>query len=109
MLIKSAEIWGSKLGERVCLATKYLGLKLMKEVSKFTSKLMPRYIGPFVVMAKVGKVSYCLALVADMKVHPVVHLSLLKPYLGDGNYQPPPLSHGWQHYTVSGVRGHHYY
>jgi hypothetical protein len=36
---------------------------------------MPRYTGPYAVEAKVGKVSYRLALDADMKVHPALQVS----------------------------------
>lgn len=45
--------------------------------------LVRRYEGPFPVIAKVGKVSYRLDLPSTLKVHPVFHVSMLKPYHED--------------------------
>lgn len=45
--------------------------------------LIRRYKGPFEVVDKVGKVSYKLQLPPSMKIHPVFHVSMLKPYHGD--------------------------
>jgi hypothetical protein len=69
---------------------------------------MPWYIGPYAVEAKVGKVSYRLALYTTMKVHPVLtfHVSPLTSYHGDGVYQSPPLPYqldGDTDYLVSRV------
>ncbi|KAL8171376.1 hypothetical protein V2J09_023180 [Rumex salicifolius] len=52
-------------------------LKSLRQVSK---GLLRRYEGPFQILAKVGKVAYNLALPDSLKVHPVVHVSMLKPY-----------------------------
>jgi len=43
-----------------------------------TSKLSPKYFGPFLIIAKVGKVAYKLQLLDGVSTHPVFHLSLLK-------------------------------
>jgi hypothetical protein len=64
------------VGEQVLLFTKYLRLRLLRESSKYTAKLMPRYIGPYAIEAEVGKVSYRLELDTTMKVHLVFHVSL---------------------------------
>jgi hypothetical protein len=72
------------VGERVLLSTKYLRLALSRDSSKYTAKLMPRYIGPYAVKSNAGKVSCRLALDTDMKVHPAFHVSLLKLYHGHG-------------------------
>ena len=42
------------------------------------SKLAPRYCGPFEMFAKIGPVAYHLALPPNIKVHDVLHVSLLK-------------------------------
>jgi ribosomal protein L21E len=48
-----------------------------------SSKLSPRYCGPFEVLSKVGPVAYHLALPTNLKVHNVFHVSLLKKYVHD--------------------------
>ncbi|KAK2979093.1 hypothetical protein RJ640_022575, partial [Escallonia rubra] len=45
--------------------------------------LIRRYEGPFPIVAKVGKVSYRLELPPKLKIHPVFHVSLLKPHYDD--------------------------
>ena len=58
----------------------FLKISPMKGVQRFNKKekLAPRYIGPFQVMDRVGKVSYRLALPPQMsQVHPVFHAPLL--------------------------------
>ena len=44
-------------------------------------KLAARYCGPFEILAKVGLVSYQLALPPNIKVHNVFHVSILKIYV----------------------------
>jgi hypothetical protein len=45
-------------------------------------KLAPRYIGPFLVLARLGNVAYCLELPLTLVgVHNVFHVSQLKKYL----------------------------
>ena len=56
-------------------------------------KLSPRFIGPFEVLRKVGKVAYELALPPQFQhIHNVFHVSMLKPYVPDSNqvieYEP---------------------
>ena len=65
-------------------------------------KLSPRYVGPFEILKKVGKVAYELALPPDMQhIHNVFHVSMLKKFNPDSScvieYEPieiqPDLSY----------------
>jgi hypothetical protein len=55
-----------------------------------TKKLYPRWTGPFTISKMVGPNAAKLALPSSMRIHPVFHVSLLKPYRGNGPLQPPP-------------------
>ncbi len=74
------------IGQEVLLNTENIRLK-----SPGTHKLMPRFVGPFKIRARNGPVTYELDLPSALKIHPVFHVSLLKPYHRKGAYQPPPL------------------
>ena len=50
------------------------------------SKLDSRYCGPFEVLAKIGPISYELALPACIRVPNVFHVSLLKKYIHYTNH-----------------------
>ena len=74
-----------------------------------TPKLMPRWVGPFTVLERIGDVAYSLELPASMRMHPVSHVSLLQRYCGDGRVQPPPPPFyvgGQLAYTVSRILDH---
>ena len=45
--------------------------------------LVRRYEGPFPILGKVGKMSYKVELPSRLKIHPVFHISYLKPYHRD--------------------------
>ena len=93
------------MGQRVLLSTKNLHIKK----SALTRKLHSRFIGPFKVVAKVGKQAYELELPPTMKMHDVFHVSLLRPYHEDGSHQPPPLTllmDGEQEHEVETILDH---
>ena len=63
-------------------------LKVMpkKGVVRFgkRGKLSPRFIGPFVVLERIGTITYRLALPPNMSgVHEVLHISMLRNYTPD--------------------------
>jgi hypothetical protein len=62
-------------GDQVLLST--VNLKLPSTLS---AKFKQRFIGPFKITDKVGQVSYKLELPKTLRIHPVFHVSLLKPY-----------------------------
>jgi hypothetical protein len=57
-----------------------------------TRKLLPKRVGPFEVVERIGKVAYKVKLPPSLKMHDVFHMQLLKPYQDDGQVQPPPPS-----------------
>ncbi len=68
---------------------------------------MHRFLGPFEVFKKVGKVAYELKLPPTMEMHDVFHVSLLRPYRRKGG-QPPPalLPDGQVEYEVEAILDH---
>ncbi|GMF54812.1 unnamed protein product [Phytophthora fragariaefolia] len=66
-----------KVGSLVLVATQNLA---KHAVSDFVaSKLAPRFIGPFTVLAKHGN-AYTLDIPSSMRLHPTFYVGLLKPY-----------------------------
>ncbi|XP_075101911.1 uncharacterized protein LOC142177335 [Nicotiana tabacum] len=58
----------------------------IKDVMRFAKKgkLSPRFIGPYLILKRIGEVAYKLELPASMTlVHPVFHVSMLRGYVPD--------------------------
>ena len=67
----------------------FLKVAPMKGVMRFgkKGKLSPRFIGPFEILERVGKVAYKLALPPSLaSVHNVFHVSMLKKYIQNSSH-----------------------
>jgi len=70
---------------------------------------MPKWIGPLKVVEQINDVAYRLELPANLRIHDVFHVSLLKKYYKDGRTQPPPLSFivdGEEYFRVERIVSH---
>jgi hypothetical protein len=63
----------------------YLKVKAQKSSLKLgnCAKMAPRFCGPFEILARIGHVAYQLSLLANLRIHNVFHVSLLKKYVHD--------------------------
>ncbi len=73
------------VGQQVLLNTKNI-----RPEAGTVKKLLPRWIGPFLVADIIGQNAVRLQLPVTWKIHNVFHVQLVKPYKGDGTVQPPP-------------------
>ena len=78
-----------KEGDQVLLKTPFT--KLHKHLTK---KLSPRWLGPFCISKVIGdsKSAVKLVLPSNFRIHPVFHVSQIRPYHHAGAYQPPSPS-----------------
>jgi hypothetical protein len=77
------------VGQEVLLSTKNLTFAGFK--GQNARKLLPRWIGPLQVAALVGTAAVKLNLLESMGIHPVFHVSLLKPYVHGSTGVAPPV------------------
>ena len=67
----------------------FLKVAPLKGVMRFgkKGKLSPRYIGPFEIIERIGKVAYKLALCPELSsIHNVFHIYMLKKYVPDSSH-----------------------
>ena len=70
----------------------FLKVKPFSGIVRFgkKGKLAPRYIGPFLILERIGAVSYRLELPSELKrVHDVFHVSMLRKYVPDDSHVLP--------------------
>jgi hypothetical protein len=93
-----------EVGDNVLLSTQHARLSAVG-----CKKLLPKWIGPFKVLARVGEVAYRLKLPPRLKWHGVFHVSLLRAYVDSGTVTPPPLPEvieGEVEYVVESILNH---
>lgn len=66
-------------GDLVWLSATYLNPPWEKK--RQTKKLLPKYYGPFRIEKKINDNAYRLTLPSHMKIHPVINIQYLKPYV----------------------------
>ena len=71
-------------GDQVSLKTSYLGISTLP-----SRKLFWKYMGPFTVSKRVNDVAYELELPKTWRAHNVFHVSLLKPFVSNGEAVDP--------------------
>lgn len=75
------------VGEKVLLSVRNLRLTGKR-------KLLPKWVGPFTITDVIGQTAVRLDLPANLPIHPVFHVSLVKHYR-EGSIRPLPLPDVW--------------
>ena len=73
-----------QVGDQVSLKTKHLGISTLP-----SKKLFQPWMGPFTVSKVINDAAYQLELPTHWKAHNVFHVSLLKPYISNGEPVDP--------------------
>ena len=96
------------VGGKALLSARDINLRLPPGGTK---KLMPRYVGPFDILERIGPVAYRLKLPVNFKgLHNVCHVSRMHPWREDGKRKPPPPEpfelDGEPHWNVEKILAH---
>jgi len=101
------------VGQQVWLSTTNLKLK-----GQPSPKLAQRWIGPFTIKRKLSPLAYELDLPPTLRVHPVFHISKLRPHRSSDRFDPhrPPLPNRLspeivdqeEEYEVEAIRQHRF-
>jgi hypothetical protein len=84
-----------QVGDQVLLSANHINLA--SQALCPTKKLQHRFLGPYRVVKRVSLVAYRLELPESLRIHPVFHVSLLRPYKDPASFPdralptPPPL------------------
>src|SRR3954463_7567752 len=70
-----------EVNDQVLLSSAHINLA--SQAKRPSRKLQHRFIGPYRIIQKISAVAYKLELPSTLKIHPVFHVSVLRPY------QPP--------------------
>ena len=70
------------VGQRVLLSTAHMRLPAGRKLGQF-------WLGPFVIVGRVGPVAYRLDLPKTLFIHPVFYISLLREYRDPGDSREP--------------------
>jgi len=80
-------------GMKVLLSTANIHDEINK--GRPTKKLNPRWIGPYEIIDVISTTAYKLQLPSNLRIHPVFHISLLKPHQTTDEFirttPPPPI------------------
>src|SRR4051812_13666004 len=66
------------VGDQVLLSSSHI--HLASQAQRPSRKLQACFIGPYTIISKVSPVAYKLELPPSLSIHPVFHVSLLRPY-----------------------------
>jgi hypothetical protein len=78
------------VGDQVLLNSNHINLA--SQALRPSKKLQHQFIGPYQIINKVSSVAYKLELPPDLRIHPVFHVSLLRPYQDPTKIEHRPLN-----------------
>ena len=67
-----------QVGDKVMLSAQHINNPVNKQ--RPTRKLSPKYLGPYTIIDIISPTAYRLELLANMRIHNVFHISMIKPY-----------------------------